>query len=232
MTQKELLPDTAPWKNKLTQKCFFVVLYYVIKIEHSKLEPTDVLSSSVGIVAAAPAVDTEEDTTDCLTAARIILLVLFRDLMDEAAPWTIWLWTFKTDCLENDFPQFEQVTGLGLLPLNPELPFLFEVDFRNESRLEFNRVFDVEEDNKGFLVSEELLWLKPEFFKDLFEEWLKPNREDDDVFGILGVMVTDCDEVDDMERGTEGMACVETIGLPLTEWALKLDCGDPGLGCV
>ena len=80
------MPDTAPWKNKLTQKSFFVVLYYVIKIEHSKLEPTDVLSSSVGIVAAAPAVDTEEDTTDCLTAARIILLVLFRDLMDEAAP--------------------------------------------------------------------------------------------------------------------------------------------------
>ena len=37
------------------------------------------------------------------------------------------------------------------------------------------------------------------------------------MFGILGVMVTDCDEVDDMERGTEGMACVETIGLPLTE---------------
>ena len=86
MTQKELLPDTAPWKNKLTQKAVFVVLYYVIKIEHSKLEPTDVLSSSVGIAAVAPAVDTEEDTTDCLTAARIILLVLFRDLMDEAAP--------------------------------------------------------------------------------------------------------------------------------------------------
>ena len=86
MTQKELLPDTAPWKNKLTQKSFFVVLYYAIKIEHSKLEPTDVLSSSVGIVAGAPAVDTEEDTTDCLTAARIILLVLFRDLMDEVAP--------------------------------------------------------------------------------------------------------------------------------------------------
>ena len=87
MTQKELLPDTAPWKNKLTQKkFFFVVLYYVIEIEHSKLEPTDVLSSSVGIVAGAPAGDTEENTTDCLTAARIILLVLFRDVMDEAAP--------------------------------------------------------------------------------------------------------------------------------------------------
>ena len=93
-------------------------------------------------------------------------------------------------------------------------------------------VFDAEEDNKGFLLSEELLWLKAEFFKDLFEEWLKPNKEGDDVFGILGVMVTDCDEDDDTESCTEGMACVETIGLPFTEWALKLDCGDPGLGCV
>ena len=37
------------------------------------------------------------------------------------------------------------------------------------------------------------------------------------MFGILGVMVTDCDEDDDMESGTEGMACVETIGLPFTE---------------
>ena len=32
--------------------------------------------------------------------------------------------------------------------------------------------------------------------------------------------------------GTEGIDCVETIGLPLTECALKFDCGEPGLGCV
>ena len=46
------------------------------------------------------------------------------------------------------------------------------------------------------------------------------------------MMVTD-DDLDDKED-TEGMSddWVETFGLPLTECALKLDWGDPGLGCV
>ena len=43
-------------------------------------------------------------------------------------------------------------------------------------------------------------------------------------------MVTD--EGDNEKEGAEGIDFVETIGLPLTECALKLVCGDPGLGCV
>jgi len=39
-------------------------------------------------------------------------------------------------------------------------------------------------------------------------------------------------EDDEDAKVTEGMDCVETFGLPLTEWALKLLWGDPGLGCV
>ena len=37
---------------------------------------------------------------------------------------------------------------------------------------------------------------------------------------------------DGEKDGTEGTDFVETIGLPLTEWALKFDWGEPGLGCV
>ena len=200
-------------------------IQYILRNENwaSKLEPTDVLST---VDIAAPAVATE-DTTDCLTAAKI-LLVLFKDLIDDAAPWTIWLWTFKTDRLENDFAHVEHVTGPAatLLPV-PGLP-LFGVVFSRESRLECTiNLWDVGV-NSGFRFSE-LLWL----LVGLTDCWclcvtvlLWPNEEWDE-FGVLGVRVTDVDDKD-----TEGMDWEETVGLPFTECALKLVCGDPGLGCV
>ena len=52
---------------------------------------------------------------------------------------------------------------------------------------------------------------------------------DKDEFCCFGVIVTD---EEGEKEGTEGIDFVETIGLPLTECALKFDWGEPGLGCV
>ena len=172
--------------------------------------------SSVVISAASPAavVVSTEGTTDCLTADKI-LFDLLRDLRDEVAPWTIWLWTFKTDCLEKDFPQVEHVTGLGLIPI---LPFV-DVDGSNEVDLRLECIIL---GMSGFLFSE-WLWLSIGFVDLLFR------LGDKDEFWNFGVMVIDEDGEKD---GTEGTDFVETIGLPLTECALKFDWGEPGLGCV
>ena len=74
-----------------------------------------------------------------------------------------------------------------------------------------------------------MLWLNGLVLDDLLLKW-GDKDECDDEFCILGVMVTD--EGDDEKEGAEGIDFVETIGLPLTECALKLVCGDPGRGCV
>ena len=66
-------------------------------------------------------------------------------------------------------------------------------------------------------------------FEDLLLRWDVKDEWDDELFNF-GVIVTD--EDDDEKEGTEGIDFVETIGLPLTECALKLVCGDPGLGWV
>ena len=46
-----------------------------------------------------------------------------------------------------------------------------------------------------------------------------------DELDVLGVMDTDAED-------TEGIDVEATEGLPFTECALKLLCGDPGRGCV